>query len=237
LVRRKKVKHLFSVLAGALVIAAFIPYIRAVWKGETQPAKASWVIWAVLDTITLIGMFAKDSVNGQIIGAVIGVWIVVVLALRYGTPGWTVLDKICLAIAAISIGLLILSPDPVLGLVCSLIGIFVGSIPTFRSVYDDPSRENKSAWVLFWLSCLAALAAVPAWTLQDAAQPIVFFVIESTTMWLLFKSRHKPQSLDHLNYHELRRVQLIEEVVDKRPSWQPRGDAEKQLERWYPRKK
>lgn len=65
-------KETLSVLAGLLFIAGFIPYIRAILRKETKPAKASWIIWASLDTITIAGMYAKDTVNGQILGAVIG---------------------------------------------------------------------------------------------------------------------------------------------------------------------
>ena len=92
-------KETLSILAGLLFVAAFVPYIRAILRKETKPAKASWFIWASLDTITLAAMFFKDTVNGQILGAVLGAWVVAVLALKYGTPGWTKLDKFCLGSA------------------------------------------------------------------------------------------------------------------------------------------
>jgi hypothetical protein len=52
------VKETLSVLAGLLFVAAFVPYIRAILRKETKPSKASWIIWASMDTILLIGMFA-----------------------------------------------------------------------------------------------------------------------------------------------------------------------------------
>ena len=40
-------KETLSILAGLLVIAAFVPYIRAILRKETIPMKASWLIWAL----------------------------------------------------------------------------------------------------------------------------------------------------------------------------------------------
>lgn len=65
-------RSVLSLLAGVLFVAGFVPYIRAIVRGQTKPAKASWIIWATLDTITIAGMYAKDAVNGQILGAVLG---------------------------------------------------------------------------------------------------------------------------------------------------------------------
>lgn len=181
-----ELKGMISVLAGILFIIGFVPYILAIWRGETKPAKASWIIWASLDSITLAGMFVKGTMNGQILGAVIGAWIVVILALRYGTPGWTKLDKFCLSGAVLGIVLWQVFSNPVLGIITSLSVVFLGSFPTFASAWRNPAQENRMAWTIFWLSCVAAMIAIPAWTLADAAQPIVFTIIESVMMYILY---------------------------------------------------
>lgn len=175
-----------SVLAGALEIIGFLPYIRAILKGETKPMKASWIIWATLDAITLAGMYAENTVNGQILAAVIGASTVTVLAMRYGTPGWTTLEKYCLVGAVLGIGLWQVFGSPVLGIVTSLSLISLGSIPTFLSAWHDPSKEDRTGWTFFWLSSIAAVSAIPSWTLADAAQPITFLSLISIMMYLLF---------------------------------------------------
>lgn len=185
-------KETLSILAGLLFVAAFVPYIRAILRKETKPAKASWLIWASLDTITLVGMFFKHSVNGQIIGAVFGAWTVAALALKYGTPGWTKLDKFCLGSAVLGIVFWQVFGDPVFGIATSLGVILIGSIPIFTSAWKDPSRENKLAWTIFWISCVCAVIAIPRWTLAGAAQPITFFVIETIMIYILFV---RPRSL------------------------------------------
>lgn len=186
------IRNALSIVAGLLFIVAFVPYIRAIVRGDTKPAKASWIIWASLDSITIAGMYSKDAVNDQILGAVLGAWTVAILALRYGTPGWTRIDKLCLGGAVLGIVLWQVFSNPVIGIMTSLSVIFLGSIPTFRSAWKDPSKEDRVAWTIFWVSCVAAVAAIPSWTLQDASQPITFFVIESIMMYILY-FRPRPQ--------------------------------------------
>lgn len=185
-------KEFFSFLSGVVILVAFVPYILAIRREETKPAKASWIIWAILDTITLVGMIAKNSTNGLIIGAVTGVWVVVIFTLKHGTPGWSWLDKFCLAGAGLGIGLWWLFNDPNWGIVTSCSVIFLGSFPTFVSVWEDPGRENQLAWSLYWLSAVFSIVAIEQWTLEHAFQPFTFLLIESVTMSiLLFKPRNK----------------------------------------------
>lgn len=180
------IRYAISVVSGILFVAGFIPYIRAILRGETKPAKASWIIWASLDYIVLAGMVAEKTVNGQILGAVIGATIVIGLAMKYGTPGWTKVDIFCLAGAVLGITLWLIFSNPVFGIMTSCTVAFVGSFPTFMSAWKDPSREDRVAWTIFWLSCVCAMVAIPRLTLADAAQPTTFFVIESVMMFVLY---------------------------------------------------
>ncbi len=182
-------KNALSIIAGFLFVLGFVPYIRAILRKETKPAKASWIIWASLDYLVLAGMIAEHTVNGQIVGAVVGASIVIGLALKYGTPGWTSLDKFCLGGAVLGIALWQMFSDPVLGILTACTVAFFGSIPTFVSAWKDPSREDKVAWTIFWVSCVCAVIAIPHWTVADAAQPITFFAIETIVTYTLYFRR------------------------------------------------
>lgn len=185
-------KEILSVLSGLLFVAGFVPYIRAILRKETRPAKASWIIWASLDYIVFAGMVVAHTVNGQICGAVIGASIVIGLAMKYGAPGWTKTDKFSLGGAVLGIMLWLVFSSPVLGIVITCTVGFLGSIPTFTSAWKDPGCEDKLAWTIFWISCVCAVIAIPHWTLADAAQPVTFFAIETVMMYILYV---KPQKV------------------------------------------
>lgn len=183
-------KETFGLVAGILQVAGLIPYIRAILQRKTIPTKSTWIIWTVLNTLTLAGMYAEGTVNSQIVGAVLVVWIVVGLALRYGVPGWTTLDKICLCGAFVGVVLWQMFDSPLLGIVSSLSMTFLGSIPTFKSAWEDPNRENKAAWTILFVSCVCGIIAIPEWTLAHAATPVMFLLVVCVMMFILFVRPH-----------------------------------------------
>jgi len=139
-------------------------------------------------------MYVQHSINGQIIGAVSGAWIIVILALKYGATGWTRLDKFCLIGAVSGIVLWKTFNSSNLGIITNAIVTFIGAIPTFVSAWKDPNKEDKLAWTIYWLSCVCAMLAIPRLTFEDVCQPLSFFLIESTMMFLLYiKPRLKKQ--------------------------------------------
>ncbi len=174
-----------SILAGVLFIIGFIPYIISILQKETKPAKATWIIWASLNIITILGMYYEHAINGQMLGAVGGAITVTLLSLRYGVPGWTKMDKFCLVGAIIGIALWQIFDNPTLGIVTSCIVAFIGSIPTFASAWENSGRENKFAWAIWWISCIFAIIAIPKWTLADAMPPFSFFIVDTIMVYLV----------------------------------------------------
>ncbi len=172
-------KATLSVISGVVFVIAFVPYIIAILRKETQPSKMSWLIWAILDTITFAGMYIKGVVNGQIVGAILGSWIVVALAMKYGTKGWTRLDMFCLFGAFMSLVLWKIFGDATFGIATSAVVVFLGAIPTFVSAWNDPSKEDKLAWTIYWISCVIAMLAIPVWTTENVVQPLSFTIIET----------------------------------------------------------
>ena len=148
--------------------------------------KATWLIWASLDSITILGMNIENSINGQILSSVVGAWTVFFLSLRYGVLGWTWLDRICLASVGLSILLWWWFNSPLLGIIICLLANCIGSIPTLHSAWKDARRENKLGWVTGTIASLCALASVSNWTLAHYAQPISFLVIQIAVLYLLF---------------------------------------------------
>lgn len=202
------IRSLFSILSGIIFLAGFFPYIRAVLRGRAKPSKSSWIIWASLDTVALAGMCVSHTLNGQILAATCGSWMVVILALKHGIPGWSKLDKTCLVGALLGILLWIIFANPVLAILASMSVVFLGSMPTFRSVWEDPDRENLAAWVCYWISCIFSFLAIPRWTLAAAAQPMVFFAMDTIVLALLLRPKK-----------QLRGKRLTQEAPA--PSWRP----------------
>ena len=178
-----------SQLAGIIFLIGFIPYIAAIVKHQTQPMKATWLIWMSLDGLTLAGMYAKQSVSGQIVGAFAGACLVFLLSLKYGKPGWTKIDGWTLAGAIVGVGLWWAFDSPVLGILMAQLTGLVVATPTFMNVWHRPQDESRFGWCFFWASCIPALIAIPALSWEHTLQPLGFLTGNTIMMYLLFIHR------------------------------------------------
>jgi hypothetical protein len=175
----------FSGLAGML---GFVPYIIAILRKHNpiQPQKASWVAWGILNFITLAGMYVKGVATIQMAAITLGSWVVLGLSFKYGKAGWSNLDKFCLITAIFAIAFWKYFGDSDFGIEVSLVGFFISGLPTWKSAWQTPEKEDRQAWTIFALSSLAALLAIQTFTMASVAQPIEFLVNQAVTTILLF---------------------------------------------------
>ena len=153
-------------------------YIRSIFRGTTKPAVVSWLIWAMVDTVTGTGMFLSGTLNSQIVVASVGSWIVIALAWTRGTKEWTRVDRVCLGLGLLGCGFLWSAPAA--GIVTSSVVNVIASGSTFESIWKDPTRESRFAWCMGVASCVLTVAIIPAWTVEAALQPIVFLVLNAS---------------------------------------------------------
>ena len=187
-------KEMFSVIAGILSICGLALYIRSIIVGETKPAKASWIIWATITTITMISLYLEGSINGQIVGSTIGNWGVVIALFRYKSI-WKPSHKFYIASAFVGIVLSVLFRDPMFAIAISLGVTLIGAFPTFSSTWEDSNREYKPTWTLYAISCIFVLLAIPELSVKDCIQPITYAIVGGVMIYLLYlrpKSKQNP---------------------------------------------
>ncbi|MBI4225460.1 MAG: hypothetical protein HY617_04005 [Candidatus Sungbacteria bacterium] len=182
-----------TIFAGLLALISLLFYGYAILYKGKEPVKASWIIWTIVDLGFFFSMYEKHAVNGQIVGGAVGTCIILILALRYGSLAWKPLHTYCLAVSVIGVILWKISHDSLYGIWASLIANSIGCLPTFDSAWQHPEREDKLAWAIGWFGSLCAIAAIPHVTWEDAAQPVSFFITQSTALCVLVIRTHVVQ--------------------------------------------
>ncbi len=191
-------KKICSVVGGLLALIAFWPYVKAIWKtrhlplgtvGRAEPQKSSWILWWTLDTILFVGMLIKKEFNWQLMVAVVLGFGIVVLSVKYGKSGWSLLDKLCMVGAAMAIVGGYIFSNPTVSIGIGLLALFIASIPTFVSAWEDSRRENMAAWAIFVASCLFTTLSITSWTIAGAGQPVMFLIINLTVLLIILWRR------------------------------------------------
>ncbi len=126
-------KAIFGLIAGAISVVCFIPYIITTIKGTTRPNIATWSTWLIL-SVVISASYSAGAINTLWVPlcSVIGQSVIVFLALKKGEGCWSNFDKICLFFVGITLASWWHFNSPMIALVMSLIVDFFGILPTIK---------------------------------------------------------------------------------------------------------
>jgi hypothetical protein len=178
--------------AGAAILSAvaFVPYILSILKNKTRPSGASWWTWAILATVTVA---SSKTAGAPWHVLVLPVWLclsqlfVAILSLKKGDNNWDLLNKLCVAGALAGTLLWIVTGEPLIALVISIIADFLASVPNWRHVGKNPDQENRLGWTLGWVSALLEILAIKIWSVAESSWAIYFFISMSVTFFLVWR--------------------------------------------------
>lgn len=178
-----------GIAAGIISACGFIPYIIDTVKGRARPNRATWSIWSVLGVIAFASYYsagARDSIYAPA-GYMLGQIAVAALSVRYGKGGFSALDLACLCGAGAALALWAVSRSPMLALGMVMAADAFGAVPTIRKAYRDPASESFSGWLLLCAGNALNLFAISEWSLDMAAYPVYFFIINGMIFALVLR--------------------------------------------------
>ena len=165
---------IFGILAGILDMAAAIPYILAVHRGETHPSRATWGIFAVTSAIITASYWqsgATTTLFFPLMNTLMQTTIFL-LSLRRGVGGVERLDLFCLGVTLIAMSLWWYTESAAVALVLTTFANLVGSIPTIAKSITHPETEDMTAWSLWFAAAGCNVLAIAAWTPIIALVPV-----------------------------------------------------------------
>jgi hypothetical protein len=185
-----------SLIGGLIVLLAHLPLFKAIFKKEIHLNIATWLAWAVIDSMTLIvSLVAHADFPALVIAFTTCAWVVLILVLRAGKWEWTKLETIVMIIVFISLVIWFLS-GPLLALVALVVGKYgAAGILTARDAYKKPERKQALAWCLFGLggllNMIGAVSSVGAWRILDNLYPTIGTIFNSLIGILHLKKTNK----------------------------------------------
>lgn len=180
--------YFFGIAAGVFSIAAFVPYIREIIQGRTRPSGPSWWTWAFVTSImTASSWFA--GAPWQVL--VLPLWLsfsqfaVALLSLKHGHNIWDIWNKISIAGACASVGLWLITGNPLVALTVSIVADILASIPNFRHIWDNPEEESRLGWALGFGSAVLEIFAVNQWSFAESGFAVYFLLNMAATLFLV----------------------------------------------------
>ena len=145
-----------------LFIVASPPYVLDTLKGKTKPERATWFIWSVLGLIAFVSQVKLGATWSVVYTGLdtLGSVSVFILSLRYGVGGWTLLDRMALAIAVAGVAVSLIAHQPVIAILGVILADISGTILTVCKTYLAPDSETTVTWLLVGTGALCGLIAV-----------------------------------------------------------------------------
>ena len=184
---------ILGILSGLLSAICYLPYIRDILLGKSKPERASWFIWTVLGSIAFFSQLSKGATNSLWMVGVqtIGVVIISLLSIKFGSDGFSKRDIFALLIAAIGVIMWFFTKDASIALYITILVDAAGSILTVIKSYEDPESETISMWILASLGGLLSALAVGQLNFILLLYPVYICLANLSVVTAIYLGRRK----------------------------------------------
>ncbi len=183
-----------GIIAGAFSIIGYIAYGRSLFsrKRDINPNISSWILWTLSYFLILISYYfsgARTTIWVPLIYAAANL-VILLFIVRHGYYRVSLLEKILIGAAILSIPAWIVFHSPFATLVINMGIDSAAIVPTAMKVYRKPLSEDKTAWALFSLADIANIFAIAEWNLHIALYPIIAAICCCATFLFLYRTPH-----------------------------------------------
>lgn len=173
-------KEALSLIAIAITFAAFIPYIREIFRGSVKPHIFSWVIWGATTLMIFLAQLEDDGGVGTWpigVSAGITIFIAYLAYMKRADVTITRTDWLFFAVALLSLPLWYWTSDPLWAVVLLTAIDVAGFGPTVRKAYQFPYSESLLFFALFTLRNLLVMLALENLSVTTLLFPAAMLVI------------------------------------------------------------
>jgi hypothetical protein len=158
-----------ALVAVAIVLRLLggLGYLVATIRGRVRPSIVSWFFWGIVPMITLTVQIQQHVGVEALITLVLGlgplsVFITAIIK-HTGRMRFTPADLVCGAFAMLGLALWFITSNPLIAIVCGILGDLFSAVPTIIKCYTNPESEHALPYFLSSLSMVAALFAIREW--------------------------------------------------------------------------
>lgn len=154
--------ELFGIIAGAVGISGYIPYVRDILRKTTKPDRIAWLIWTFEYTALFFAQLSAGAHHSLwIVGLqLVGVIVIFCLSLRYGLGAFSRQSTALLVSVFGALLIWYFTQNATLAILILIAVEASGVVLTMIKVYKKPGSETLSFWVLIAITGVLGIPAV-----------------------------------------------------------------------------
>ena len=187
----------FVYIGAAFSLAASLSYTLATLRGETQPNRVTWALWALFPLIAGVaeikGGVGLPALNILVAG--LGPCAIFLCSFVNPKAYWKsdARDYICCVLALVGLLLWYLTRNQDYAILLTLAADIFASIPTFRKSWTHPESENRWSYLLWTINSVASILCVQKPGFTGYAFP-AYLVLENLSLFLIIAWKRKRAS-------------------------------------------
>lgn len=168
------------IVGSLLPVVATTTYAVSIVRGNTRPQRMTRFLLAVITAIMFASLWISGDTSGVWLALVSFLQAIFILALtfRKGIGGASRLDFVCLALCMAGLGLWLLSDQPWIGLIASIVADLIAIAPSLLKTVRLPHTELAAFYAIDVVAGIAILFAGP-FTLQAMLFPVYIACINA----------------------------------------------------------
>lgn len=186
-------KDIIGGIAVALGLGSNLLYIWQVLRREVKPHIFSWFLWGVLGFISFAAQHVEKAGPGSWALGVSATccFLITAASFFHGEKNITRGDWACLLFGLTAIPVWMATKNPLWAVVIAAIIDAVAFYPTMRKSWQDPHAEGITAFFIYGLQMMLALAALETFNLTTALYPAVIVVLNMSLVATLLYRRQQ----------------------------------------------
>ncbi len=185
------IKNISGVVAIALTIIGYAPYLRDVVKGKTKPHIFSWFIWAIVTFIIYALQVSAGAGFGSLVTLAVAIAsvIIFILGFKNGNKDIKKIDVVFLVLALLSIPLWLVVDQPVLSIILLSTIDMLGFLPTIRKSWNAPHSETLSLYAITTFRHILSIVALANYNIITLLFPSTWVVANALFSIILIVRR------------------------------------------------
>lgn len=191
----------WTLLVGvALSVVGTGNYVLATVRGQTQPNRVTWLMWAVAPLLAFAIEVQQHVGAASFTTLLFGVMPIFVLVASTKNPHgqWrvSIFDALCGVVSVVGLVVWLSTSHPTWGLVAQVVADAVAGLPTLHKAMRHPQTESPFAFTTGVINATLALLVLHHWTTAGALFPLSILVMNSlivlfiVTRWAAQPSEH-----------------------------------------------
>ena len=181
--------YLVIVLFGS---ASYIVGLQRMLANQYSPSIFSRVVWLLLAINSFAGVILSHGSGTSILLAVIsllGNIAICIVSFWKGSKEVGQLEYICVALLIVSALVWIFFKAPLMNLVLSLCGHFVGACPTYKKAFNYPKSEDLTFWLLFFIASFLSIFACDFVSYSEIILPLYYALFDGSMVLLILRGK------------------------------------------------